>query len=416
MKPIAGLFLMTLFFLSLFGYSEAAVVCPGLVHTLGRGATGREVSELQSFLADYPEVYPEAQITGFFGVLTEKALQRFQAKYGIASSGSPAFNGYGLLGPRTRAMINVICTESAKGAVLPEPAKTETVVPPADAAKPGFYAPVLPYFNPNLIQEPGSAPKMDLKINGSDGPVSVYTGSDVTISWTLSDHKWWYCGKLKEWSGSLTSPASGSEVVRGLNYSKVFKLSCYVDNKVFEDEVIANVVEAPAPSATPTPAAVSKPLKTGVPYEGLYGKVDCVLRVKPADVIYMSETTPYARWEVESSPTADWYYYWHESVNDGPEKNVYAGKTQLYGQTIYNPKTEYYDYKPMKIRRRAYVVIDQKHYPDAYNPVHPEGADKICITNEVEFEIKESRTSSAFSKSFASLFNAIFPYIDIAGY
>ena len=63
------------------------------------GLSGADVTELQRVLALYPDLYPEANVSGYFGALTQKAIQRFQEKYGIASVGS---QGYGVFGPATR--------------------------------------------------------------------------------------------------------------------------------------------------------------------------------------------------------------------------------------------------------------------------------------------------------------------------
>jgi len=79
-------------------------------HTLSRGATDAttdgEVSLLQIFLANDPDIYPEGLVTGYFGPLTERAVQRWQARMNIVSSGTPATTGYGVVGPRTRAVLN----------------------------------------------------------------------------------------------------------------------------------------------------------------------------------------------------------------------------------------------------------------------------------------------------------------------
>ena len=74
--------------------------------TLRRGSSGSEVTTLQAFLKTMPDVYPEGLTTGYFGALTEKAVQRFQTKHGIVSSGIPDASGYGLVGPRTRSVLN----------------------------------------------------------------------------------------------------------------------------------------------------------------------------------------------------------------------------------------------------------------------------------------------------------------------
>jgi hypothetical protein len=70
---------------------------------LSRGSRGVEVTALQEFLTRFPDIYPNSQVTGFYGALTEQAVKRFQVKYGVASSGTA---GYGSVGPKTRAKLN----------------------------------------------------------------------------------------------------------------------------------------------------------------------------------------------------------------------------------------------------------------------------------------------------------------------
>lgn len=70
------------------------------------GARGTNVTSLQSFLAGNSSFYPEGLVTGYFGSLTRAAVQRFQAFYGIVSSGTAASTGYGRVGPTTLAKIN----------------------------------------------------------------------------------------------------------------------------------------------------------------------------------------------------------------------------------------------------------------------------------------------------------------------
>jgi hypothetical protein len=88
-------------------------ICPVFEYNLYLGTrdatTGGEVTELQKFLAEDPEVYPEGEITGYFGPLTEKAVQRWQARQGLVSSGAPDTTGYGVVGPQTRSTITRIC-------------------------------------------------------------------------------------------------------------------------------------------------------------------------------------------------------------------------------------------------------------------------------------------------------------------
>ena len=65
------------------------------------GSAGTAVTCLQSFLkmtGDY--TYPE--ITGYFGPVTQTAVQAFQIRRSIAQSGTPATTGFGSAGPVTR--------------------------------------------------------------------------------------------------------------------------------------------------------------------------------------------------------------------------------------------------------------------------------------------------------------------------
>jgi len=79
---------------------------PSFTQTLRQGSIGEEVTKLQEFLAQYSEIYPEGLVTGYFGLLTKAAVQRFQEKYGIVSFGSPDTTGYGQIGPLTRVQLN----------------------------------------------------------------------------------------------------------------------------------------------------------------------------------------------------------------------------------------------------------------------------------------------------------------------
>ncbi len=72
---------------------------------LQKGTKHAQVSELQKFLAQDPTLYPEGLVTGYFGQATDAALKRFQKRYGIAKEGD---EGYGLVGPRTRAKLNTL--------------------------------------------------------------------------------------------------------------------------------------------------------------------------------------------------------------------------------------------------------------------------------------------------------------------
>lgn len=91
----------------------AQVVSPVFNTALKYGITSDEVKRLQELFAADPEIYPEGIISGWFGQLTRKAVQKFQCKYDIVCSGDEATTGYGSLGPKTRAKIQEVFSGQA---------------------------------------------------------------------------------------------------------------------------------------------------------------------------------------------------------------------------------------------------------------------------------------------------------------
>ncbi len=78
--------------ISTTGLSSSTI---GFLHM---GDTGDNVKLLQTILAADPSVYPEGVISGFFGSLTKKALERYQRKHGLAQ--------VGFIGPMTLRDLN----------------------------------------------------------------------------------------------------------------------------------------------------------------------------------------------------------------------------------------------------------------------------------------------------------------------
>lgn len=99
--------------ISLFGaqFASAAITA-----SLDVGSTGSNVTELQTYLAQNPNLYPSGLVTGYFGSLTQAGVQKFQTAQGIVSSGSPESTGYGRVGPQTMAKLNAVMGGSVLGA------------------------------------------------------------------------------------------------------------------------------------------------------------------------------------------------------------------------------------------------------------------------------------------------------------
>jgi len=79
---------------------------------LSLGSRGKEVEELQKCLAKDSQIYPEGEVTGYFGQKTKEATIKFQEKY--SQDILKPYNlekGTGEIGGKTREKLNEICFE-----------------------------------------------------------------------------------------------------------------------------------------------------------------------------------------------------------------------------------------------------------------------------------------------------------------
>lgn len=77
---------------------------------LSKGSQGKEVTELQKCLAKFDDIYPNGQISGYFGTQTEEAVIKFQEKYYQDVLEPSRLNkGTGTVGAGTRDKLNEIC-------------------------------------------------------------------------------------------------------------------------------------------------------------------------------------------------------------------------------------------------------------------------------------------------------------------
>lgn len=77
-----------------------------LTRTLASGMSGEDVRALQELLATDAELYPEGLVTGFYGPMTERAIERLQARFGIEQVGT--------VGPITQRTLNELFKEYRK--------------------------------------------------------------------------------------------------------------------------------------------------------------------------------------------------------------------------------------------------------------------------------------------------------------
>ncbi|XKT74232.1 MAG: peptidoglycan-binding protein [Patescibacteria group bacterium UBA2163] len=143
-----------------------------ITRTLTMRSRGVDVQALQEFLkkeGDY--TYPE--VTGYFGPVTQEAVQKFQARTGIVSSGSPQTTGYGLVGPSTRRALAQAMSESTSTGPssvsvadsTPQPINITPTTPPID--------PILP-------------PELDVQVQLTTSSSIAAAGESIKFTW-ISD-------------------------------------------------------------------------------------------------------------------------------------------------------------------------------------------------------------------------------------
>ena len=84
-----------------------------LKRILYRGTRGDDVKNLQTFLIGKKHLAAN-NITGFFGPLTQQAVQKFQCAQGIVCSGDEVSTGYGVIGLKTRARVHELAAQSTE--------------------------------------------------------------------------------------------------------------------------------------------------------------------------------------------------------------------------------------------------------------------------------------------------------------
>ena len=99
--------------------------------------------------------------------------------------------------------------------------------------------------NADCIAPPPPLPSVDLKANGSNGPITIPSGSSADLSWTSTNAT--SCNASGDWSGSKNI-SGGSEPTGSLTSPKGYTLTCTGSEGEVSDSVTVNV-----PGGDPTP-------------------------------------------------------------------------------------------------------------------------------------------------------------------
>lgn len=78
---------------------------------LSQGMEGEDVEELQIYLSQFKDIYPEGDVTGFYGAETAAAVERYQKKYAAEILDVENPDTVGVVGPLTRIQLNLLAID-----------------------------------------------------------------------------------------------------------------------------------------------------------------------------------------------------------------------------------------------------------------------------------------------------------------
>jgi hypothetical protein len=204
---------------------DAQTTSLSLTRNLSFGSSGTDVSSLQQFLISQGHL-SSGNATGYFGPLTQAAVQSFQRAQGIVTTGTVQTTGYGLVGIRTRA---ALATFTGAQGTFTQNATIGTTF--------------------NTAVSTTLPPTVDLKVNGSDGPVllppsiSIQAHQQANLSWSSTNAT--SCTASGGWSG--TQKTSGSQSFKP-TVNTLYIITCTGSGGSASDEVTVNKIGAPSSS------------------------------------------------------------------------------------------------------------------------------------------------------------------------
>jgi len=137
-----------------------------LTKNLYKGVSGNEVKEVQKFLKQFSEIYPEGLVTGYYGPMTEKAVKKFQERDGLPVTGK--------IDETTRSKINEYLTGGTAFSA-PENIPIKPVDIPTGTAMPTGTTtpPIIPFGLPTPTVVLPTAVNPPTAITGTITPVSA---------------------------------------------------------------------------------------------------------------------------------------------------------------------------------------------------------------------------------------------------
>jgi len=185
MKKFLTIFTLLLFLFSLAPQARAELT---FKRSLWKGMSGQDVKALQESLRKIPGIYDGGSATGYFGVSTDAAVKRLQAREGVVSAMSEAA-GYGMVGPKTLAKINEIVSRvstATSSQITSKPAATST--PSAASSTPAASKKALPVRDTAPPIRSWGSPSNTLPAGAAEIKISLMTNESARCYWSNSPH------------------------------------------------------------------------------------------------------------------------------------------------------------------------------------------------------------------------------------
>ncbi len=212
---LSGGVMLAVLSLSLFGANTAHAM---LTRSLDIGSQGADVTELQTYYAADPSIYPSGLVTGYFGTLSAGATQKFQTAQGIVSNGTPASTGYGRVGPTTMARLNSLMGGNTQvswdsAPILSTPtlqisSNTATISWTTNEASQGQVY----YDTAQLQSNEATGPRQLPYVSGAyvyDG-TSLQTNHSITLTNLKSDTTYYFLARSIDSTGNMSMTMSKS--------------------------------------------------------------------------------------------------------------------------------------------------------------------------------------------------------------
>ena len=191
--------------------------CVTLSRTISLGSRGEHVASVQKFLIAQGLLKSDSA-TGYFGLQTQAAVQKWQSIRGIVSMGTPQSTGYGVLGPKTRAVLKCGASVHSTLPSTPTTPVTNSIPGGLDSSvsvsneTPSTLPATMPFAVTNITVSPPIIVIKNSEINDTAVPWSASRKIvDAPLQTITDGERFWYNHNditTAKYAGTLENPFS----------------------------------------------------------------------------------------------------------------------------------------------------------------------------------------------------------------